>query len=153
LTTAGGMKIFGKGPELAAANDIHQLKMALENFKNKFGDYPPSRILLSNNVNDYANDPQSLAILMQLWPRLDWTGQSGPIDWLGNDHTNQNRNRLANTIPRPGVYLEGDQCLVFFLGGIQVKEPTQGTFASIGFATNPKNPTLILVPGSPTAKV
>src|SRR5262245_60403902 len=70
LTTSAVIKVFGKGPEVAAANDIHQLKMALENFKNKFGVYPPSRILLSNNVNDYVNDPQSLAILMQLWPRL-----------------------------------------------------------------------------------
>src|SRR5262249_18811178 len=49
-----------------------------------------------------------------------------PIDWSG-----------GLGIPPGGVILEGDQCLVFFLGGI----PTANPNACLGFSTNPKNPT------------
>src|SRR5262245_45531568 len=44
-----------KGPEVSVRNDINQLGIALENFKAKYGSYPPSLFLLCENGNDYAN--------------------------------------------------------------------------------------------------
>jgi hypothetical protein len=40
----------------------------------------------------------------------------------------------------PGFELEGEQCLVFFLGGIPQPNPDGITFTATGFSTNPSNP-------------
>jgi hypothetical protein len=88
-------------------NDIRQLTISVYNFKQKFGILPPSKITLCGNSGLLQNkDPASYAYLNVFWPRLDWTGGSGPLDWSGTGQT--------DTL----FVLEGDQCLVFFLGGI-----------------------------------
>jgi hypothetical protein len=100
-------------------NDINLLCVAAEQFKAVFNVYPPSRILLSNNRQDYARDSQALRdleCLMQIWSGLKWDER---LDWSGGV---------------PGfraAELEGDQCLVFFLAGVNGN----------GFSTNPANPT------------
>ncbi|HLJ94177.1 MAG TPA: hypothetical protein VKU02_13400, partial [Gemmataceae bacterium] len=128
-----------------------------ENFKQKFGIYPPSRILLAERFTDYFRngDPtkpfsqfhaDSYSFLTQIFPRLDmvnsvnkpslnhstwWAG----IDWDGNK------------VPSPPVILEGDQCLVFFLGGIpQIDANSNKPFCS-GFSTNASNPAAHILGG------
>ena len=100
----------------------------MENFKVKFGCYPPSRVHLINSgtyntalvagttTPQNPLDFESNRILSIMWPSLaypvDWSGGTGGknTDWI----------------------LDGDQCLVFFLGGIPSASP-----AGVTSSTNP----------------
>src|SRR5262245_36947772 len=123
---------LGEGHDLRtvqAVTDLLQLQLALHNFRSRFFVYPPSRIKLSETGNYNPDDPldrDSLAYLRQMWPDLQW--EDG-IDWNGNGKID---------VPADGgdVVLEGDQCLVFFLGGI----PTANPPGCLGFSTNERNP-------------
>ncbi len=121
LTTAGVLQILKRGPQVVTANEIGQLSMVLQGFKGKYGVYPPSKITLaSTQAAINAADPSgaSMNFLNKMWPRLATTG----LDWSGTG--------------ADGPWtLEGDQCLVFFLGGIP------GASAPTGFSTNGSNPT------------
>jgi len=110
--------ILDENPFLASTvNDIRQLSVALESFKTKYAVYPPSRILLANDRNEYKGERKSsLDHLSAIWPRLKWDEK---IDWSGG-------------VPGfKSAKLEGDQCLVYFLNGPRGE----------GFSTNPANPT------------
>ena len=149
LTTAGVLAIMKKGPATVATHEIGQLDTAIQNFKTAYKvDYIPSRLFLAEGLGEYTgrpNDPlaqESLAYLVRVWPQL--TAPGGPwsqppssrlpgvpqfIDWNGNGKLDS------------GVVLEGDQCLVFFLGGI----PIQGTPAGCaGFSTDPRDPSKVV---------
>ena len=136
LLLAGVMALFSKGPETQDRSDISQMTAALQEFKAKYGFYPPSRLWLSNSLAVYqqgvANgDPlaiNSLKVLGTMFPNMVWQGQV--IDWTGNGN--------ANSLPAQGVILEGDQCLVFFLGGIPGPGPS-----CTGFSTIKANPTIV----------
>jgi prepilin-type N-terminal cleavage/methylation domain-containing protein len=123
--------IMSRGPELVTWNDISQLGNALEDFRARFKNYPPSQIFLSNNYNDYPGvHDADLAWLNKLFPSLSsfWPlpANQTAIDWTGG----------AGGMPVGGVTLQADQCLVFFLGGISTPDG-QGVN---GFSTNPTNP-------------
>lgn len=132
LTAAAVIPLAGKGPAMQNINDIRQLESALHTFNADFKTYPPSRIFLSNNFSEYGTNPlgpESLSYLQRIWPRIDW---SKGVDW-GN-------------VLNPGkvsVILEGDQCLVFFLGGMQLNG------GCWGFSTDPYNPTALPKPIQP----
>jgi prepilin-type N-terminal cleavage/methylation domain-containing protein len=125
LLLVGVMAIMRKGPEVRNRNDILQLNVGLQKFKDKFGFYPPSKIKLVPQFSNYnlavQLDQQSNAVLGQMWPNIDRTQI---FAWAG-----------PATMPATGVTLEGHECLVFFLGGI-----SDGT-GPTGFYTNPLNPT------------
>jgi hypothetical protein len=93
----------------------------VNNFKKQYGCYPPSRIRLRANWSDYNPadplDVESQQYIVRIWERL------GPF-------TNYKWNGVSPP-PSGGAILEGDQCLVFFLGG---PGGTQG------FSTNPQDP-------------
>jgi general secretion pathway protein G len=122
LTASAVMPLFGKGAEVTVTTELRQLGTAMETFKSKYGVYPPSRILLAPNLAAYAGPPgsiqqESLGFLLHIWPRLDLkTG----VNW-----------GTAQGL------LQGDQCLVFFLGGLQTGAGQPGC---LGFSTDPKNP-------------
>jgi prepilin-type N-terminal cleavage/methylation domain-containing protein len=142
LTAAGIFYLLGKREDLAARNDITQLSQSLQAFKTKYGVYPPSKIKLCYYLGDYnasAFDQESVAALNRIWPKLS----SG----VGNFNDGANPGAMGipwdigsypGNAPLPkktaGRILEGDQCLVFFLGGI----PGNGTVN--GFANDPINP-------------
>jgi type II secretory pathway pseudopilin PulG len=125
--------------------DVGDLQTALEMFKSRFGFYPPSRLLVCENFGGYFNGgssaggyvnalaQDSVFYLFKMFPRLDaaaWT--SAGIDWNGNGTTSD-----------PPVVLEGDQCLVFFLGGIPGPSAAGGASGApsvLGFAADPRNP-------------
>jgi RNA polymerase sigma factor (sigma-70 family) len=109
--------------------ELGLLSQAIASFKVKFNvDYIPSRIYLGQKQSDFnmGNKLQadSWSYLNRVWPRLNW---SKPIDWSGGDK------EFTSAV------LEGDQCLVFFLGGIPDSQGGQRRCA--GFSTNPTNPT------------
>jgi prepilin-type N-terminal cleavage/methylation domain-containing protein len=91
--------------------EIKQLDAACKAFYAKYSMYPPSRITIKSNMG--TSDAQSQSIIGKMFPRIrsgtTWT----TVNWGVPDGT-----------------LTGDQCLVFFLGGVNQK----------GFSTDPTNP-------------
>jgi general secretion pathway protein G len=128
ITIPAVMKILGKGPEALTRSEIGGLATSIGAFKQDFNvSYIPSQILLRedgayNTANQIEKD--TVTFLQQMFGRrvnlvgVDWNG-NGAID-SGTSFT-----------------LTGDQCLVFFLGGIPT---TTGTNGCLGFSTDPVNP-------------
>jgi prepilin-type N-terminal cleavage/methylation domain-containing protein len=147
LVAGAVMNIFGKAPALQDRNDITALSGALQQFKAKYNFYPPSRILLSNYLETYTTKPppnvssqlikESLQVLSVMFPNLAWSNPPA-IDWAGG--------MGWPPAPPPGpptyypyVILEGDQALVFFLGGIPGN--ANNTNGCLGFSKSTTNPT------------
>lgn len=134
ITTVAVIPLLRKGPELRTVSEISQLKVALQEFKTRFGMYPPSYVLLSNVEADYNASPAAVlsrSYLNSMFGRLNFNNASSPIDWSGGYWN------AGNPMPAGGVWLEGDQCLVFFLEGI----PDVATGVGLGFSTDKTNPT------------
>jgi general secretion pathway protein G len=140
LLTGAAMRAFGSARRVQARVEIDQLSVALETFKNRYGVYPPSRIKLSETGNYNANnqfDADSLFYLQKIAPRLSFNatqvnGVSG-IDWNGDG--------IIENAQQGGDYvLEGEQCLVFFLGGIPNNLPNSGPPSCTGFSVNSADP-------------
>src|SRR5438309_711365 len=88
-----------KAKEARNRIDITQMEVSLEQFKQRFGVYPPSRLMLCENAQYYFNPPgsstyanqlaqDSLAFLQKMFPGLD-SSSSGlwwnvGINWSGN---------------------------------------------------------------------
>jgi prepilin-type N-terminal cleavage/methylation domain-containing protein len=149
LIAAAVVQAQRKGRQTGNRIDIGQLEVAIEQFKQKFGAYPPSRIRLCESLAYYdlsvnasgqpvnQVDTDSVQFITQMFPRIDW---STGINWTGS-LTFPNPAPAQQGVDGPGaITLEGDQCLVFFLGGIPnaVLPP-----ACLGFSSNPKNPAAI----------
>lgn len=132
LLMVGVMAVLGKGPEMQTRNELLQLSHALDKFKTEHGFYPPDRLILYPNRAQYSNtlsptpdlDRVSLTYIAARWPNI---GNFSGMPWAG----------AGVPIPASGYTLEGDQCLVFFLGG----PPVGGSPALLGgFSTNPLDP-------------
>jgi prepilin-type N-terminal cleavage/methylation domain-containing protein len=137
-------QVIGGGYEVMTLNDLRQMTVAMDNFKAKFGVLPPSKIILignralyearsDNNTDMGRLYRDSYNYINALWPRIDWTTS---IDWSGAG--------LPSSVE---FILEGDQCLVFFLGGIPFHDPANPTLTGCrGFSSKPTNPTYIPPP-------
>ncbi len=124
LLLGGVMMVRARIPEATTRNDILQLGTGLTKFYGHKGHnfYPPSRLRLCSNRSTYGTstlDKQSISAITKMFPNINWTN----IPWDGSTTT------LDFT-------LEGDQCLVFFLGGI----PNGAGKPPLGFSTNATNP-------------
>jgi hypothetical protein len=120
-------------------NDIGQIEGAIAEFQRKFGskEYFPSRLVLCENFEDYFKQGKrgqvfrsqlhedSWHFLSRMFPRMSRIDPK-LMDWNGNG--------VPGDKP---VVLQGDQCLVFFLGGI----PAPGQPGCLGFSVNRSNPT------------
>ncbi len=148
LLLAGISKVFSYVDEVKTSNEESQLQQGLEAFKAHFGRYPPSRIALANmslyqNLGAPANDAlgqlerESVEFLQAIFPGID-PGISANTG--GNTH-NWTGIQPNNTAPQGTIYLEGEECLVFFLGGIRFWVNGQGT-GFTGFCTDGRQPTL-----------
>jgi general secretion pathway protein G len=137
LLSAAALRAVSKSREVRNRHDISQLAGALETFKQKFGFYPPSRIKLCEIYSQYGTVPQdaqldadSVQVITRMFPQCLPQWQNPGIDWDNSGG------------PSPVATLEGDQCLVFFLGGIQAQ--AQAAFRlppnCLGFSTNPRDP-------------
>ncbi len=183
--------------EARVSAEINTIAMGLEKFKTTYGEYPPSRVILSETgvysldgvsqiPNNAAGDfSRSLASV----PPAAWYGSPPPPNPIGPDISfgelaQRSRRALQKYFPRaalapvelsippntnntitlaedywpdyngnagittnapdPGfIYLEGHECLVFFLGGIPT--PTANTSGTItygasGFGKEPRFP-------------
>ncbi len=127
----------------AVSSEIGLLVQALESFKTRYGDYPPSRVLLAesgnystfvNNTSPLSSIPdtesptgnditvgqlaqRTLVAMRKFWPRVVFaTSPNSPIPVNG---TNTWYDFNGNGLPDANPYvLHGHECLVFFLGGI-----------------------------------
>lgn len=136
--------------------DINLMVTALTNFKNTFNDYPPSRILLHETGQYNATDTTALSALygdvrdditigqlnqrsanylQKFFPRILCVRSFPPYtpwDINGNGQIDQTPTMLT-----------GDECLVFFLGGMAVysTDSMGGTAIGMsGFSKDYKNP-------------
>ncbi len=146
----------------AVSAEINQLAQALEQFKSKFGAYPPSRVLLVENGNysTYLNSNASMSSIdssspgtgditvgqlatrtltafRQIWPRVQLsTNGSSPPNLNTNFYYDFNGNGTLD-----GAYiLHGHECLVFFLGGVPIYDPATQGFGMTGWGKDPTNP-------------
>jgi hypothetical protein len=128
----------GFAPPPMSRSEISGLSNAVASFKSAFDvTHVPSRIKLSETCNyperDKPNtlDGDSVRYLQKLWPRIDLTAGT-EVDWNGDGQI------------KGDWVLEGDECLIFFLGGI----PAHGDKANgcLGFAKGGRNPASPLVP-------
>jgi prepilin-type N-terminal cleavage/methylation domain-containing protein len=145
----------------AVLAEINNLGQALASFKNQYGDYPPSRIILMENgafdttgnppPNPFLGTPplispsdityaqlcqRSLKYLRKFFPRAVFSSTSTPPS--NNTWYDFNGDGVfQNNVP---ILLTGEECLVFFLGGIP--NPGGGTIGMSGFNRNPQNPFL-----------
>jgi len=136
----------------AVSAEISQIATAVENFRSKYGDYPPSRVYLAEN-GDYTSPAQtaiapgdityyqlaqrSLIALRKFFPRVAFSTTTGPVFPLNSPvWYDFNGNGVMD-----GPYiLQGHECLAFFLGGIPLGDPQTQTFGMTGFGKDPTNP-------------
>lgn len=119
-----------KATMVRAHNDISQLSTSIAGFKTTYNaDYIPGQIVLRNDMRTYnLNNPierDSQAYLKRVWPRLQSSPQPNPPPLSPG----------WGAVPANGILLEGDQALVFFLGGIY------NNGGMLGFGTDGNNPT------------
>jgi general secretion pathway protein G len=149
----------------AVSAEISQLSQSLENFKNRYGAYPPSRVILyengffpvssnlpiaGENTTYGALAQQTLAALRQFFPKvaLSTSGTPAPVaNGNGAYWYDFNGNGVFDQTP---YVLHGHECLVFFLGGIPfpseipstlpAQTPLSSSFGMSGFGADPTNP-------------
>jgi type II secretory pathway pseudopilin PulG len=132
LTLAAIMRTTATATEAGDVADIKNLEEAVGKFYNKYNCYPPDKVKLCHFLADYNTgnplDAESVAILQRIWPQVFKLAVSAsspppnnnPIPWAGFDASA----KIIQLPPHPitgqnCVVLEGDQSLVFFLGGLQ----------------------------------
>jgi general secretion pathway protein G len=181
---------YRRGREAAEITEINSLVTVIERFKDRYGVYPPSQIILRED-GDYSsasgspvaaitNDQPMLGVggvfvkevsiqyLKRIWPQIQLNTSSstgGPPRYIDTNNNGQvdsgepfydwNGN---NTFDDVTYYLSGDECLVFFLGGIPAGQPLdnptvragQGPPSTNGFSRDPRNPTIAPIAGTAT---
>ena len=153
------MGAFRKAKAAAVQAEINQLAQAIASFKTKYGDYFPSRIILNESgglpsvltqVNSGASaditvlqlSTRTTNAFRKFWPRAPLStssavwGTTGAWYDFDGDGTRGHNGSYVN------ILLEGHECLVFFLGGIPLPDPSNaGHFlGTVGFSKNPTNP-------------
>jgi len=116
-------RIFGRGDEARVVAEIKQLEQALEAFATKYGEYPPSSLTIPIKNGSWSSADR--AKVRTIWPEFNFAENGGL----------QNNGVGAN----PGeIRLNGAECLIFFLGGLQNRNLTTPVLA--GFSKNPSTP-------------
>ena len=151
--------------DAAVVAEINAMAQSLTTFKNQYGDYPPSRIILMEN-GDYRvpstaatwystttsayNYPttgtdypallytRSLQFLRKFFPRAQLSS-TGPVFATGATVWHDfNGDGVMQTNP---ILLQGHECLAFFLGGIPNQASSSSNFDQggglTGFSRNP----------------
>ncbi len=125
-------------------HEIGQFEDALELFKQRFGVYPPSQLRLRErgyyefpeNATDTHDQLDSFSAqkLREVFSGIDLelyrhSGGTRWHDWNGNGR------------PDDPFVIEGDESLVFFLGGIPKRDPMSGAIGLTGFYPDRSQPT------------
>ena len=149
---------FRKAKEAQVSAEMNNLATALASFKNAYGDYPPSRILVCERGYTFAgvlsdntslptidsNDSdmtvaqlaqRSLLYLQKFWPRADFRNDPGATATPGNFNDFDGNGGKPNT---NYIILSGSECLTFFLGGLPING---GSITGLsGFSKSPRFP-------------
>jgi len=136
----------------AVGAEINQLAQALASFKAKYGDYPPSRVWLSEDGNFGVSTStaalatgdistvqlaqRSLAIMRKFFPQVVFNSSSDVFGSGSAQWYDFNGDGLFQY--HAPYILQGHECLVFFLGGIP--QQTASGFGMTGFGKDPTNP-------------
>ena len=179
---------YRRGREAAELSEVSMLSTSLEHFKDQYGVYPPSQMVLIENGDYSPTNWQNLGsvipgvvsatseylvtqdgvfsrslcvqYLRRIWPNL-LISESGPpqLDLDGDGNPNNSPldfydwNGDGNPTGPQAFTLSGDECLVFFLGGIPTGQYPNGVGTRspglseryppgvLGFARIPENPT------------
>ncbi len=163
LLLAAVMRVMMKINEVQTRTDIAQMDVGINSFMQDYGltNPPPSYLLIcedSTGTNPNKSlyptyqqlmndpDPYTAAAATQTVKFFQqWFGKNFNIN--GKYNWNGNVDAKGNPIYDPPYLLQGQQCLVFYLGGI----PVWGNNAVIGmsgFAPNITNPAAPAVAGS-----
>lgn len=164
-----------RGDQTRQINEISQLSAALEGFRNQFGVYPPSRIRLREATAYRSLpgpttpadpfDAMSVEWLRRIWPQIaikeirndpatvgaqNAITTADPAQWMIWCQDDPNKTEtVRRTKSTPALFktyeLEGDECLVFFLGGVARLDRAgaiggQTPPSLLGFSRNPQSP-------------
>jgi prepilin-type N-terminal cleavage/methylation domain-containing protein len=140
LISSGVVAVIHRGNEVRARNEVTQLANAVQAFKTQFSiQFIPDRLTLPPG---YDTTGATQVFLKSVWPRLD-------ARTFGTTGTNQFtiNGRQTHVFDywqvqgNQAVTLQGDQVLVWMLGGWREIVPSTGdTIATFGFATDPTDP-------------
>lgn len=153
---------FRRAKEAAVTAEMNNLATALASFKNTYGDYPPSRIILSEvgyaalltDTTVVSSGPpgdsnaadmtvaqlaqRSLTYLQKFFPRANFrvAPATNAVSGQFNDFNGD------GTIQTTAYIISGSECLAFFLGGIPTRETaTGGKVTGVsGFSRSPTFP-------------
>jgi general secretion pathway protein G len=118
LPAIGAARI--RAQEAGVSTEMTQLDQAIASFKTRFGVEPPSSLTIPNSAAGWtAADRQKI---QRIWDQFNF-------DTLGG---------FPMGYPASPKYLNGAECLVFFLGGLNSN--ATGTASLIGFSKNPREP-------------
>lgn len=110
-----------KRVQLAAVSaEITQLDQAIASFKARFGIEPPSSLTIPTSATGWS--PEDRQKVLRVWDQFDFATLGG----------------FPGGYPTAAVHLNGAECLVFFLGGVNTGTPTAP--ALTGFSKNPRTP-------------
>lgn len=127
LLSAAVVMVMGRIPEVKTRTEIAEMSVALQAFMNDYNlsDPPPSVLVLS--------EASPLTTVSGPFLQKVFGKNLGPTDWNGDNAING---------PATGWVLEGEQCLVFYLGGIPNTAAVAGGAppGPQGFSTNNFNP-------------
>ena len=103
LPAIGNVRYKARVAQVSA--QMSQLEQALATFQNKFGTYPPSAITLWGTEALWNSNPTDKSTIRSIWPDFDFSTAGRGDQSL---HPWGTTNKV----------LSGDECLVFFLGGM-----------------------------------
>jgi prepilin-type N-terminal cleavage/methylation domain-containing protein len=125
LLLVGLSKVQRTGTIVTATNDISQLTQACEQFKREYGFFPPSAFAVPTRT-----DQPGYAVLKKMYPRWNPPLQADMVTI-----------QAAAQPPLAGTTLNGNQSMVYFLGGpAQTGWATDGPYAPTATATATKGP-------------
>lgn len=155
--------VRNRAQDAAAFNDIEQLSIAVNKFQTEKGVFPPSRMhLLESQKYSRGSefDRFSVEYLGKIFPnmRIHWSqGNSGGTLVASDRYLWCDDKANGKDPATPGSWdgrysLEGDETLVFFLGGISSFQRDSSTRGKVpdsppvqlhGFSADPKNPSRV----------
>ena len=104
---------------VAVQTEMKQIEQALTMFESRFGSLPPSNLTIPISGNPGAWGAASRSAVRSMWPQFDFASNGG----------------LGNTT---AIHLNGAECLVFFLGGVQSGDEEAPVLS--GFSKNASQP-------------
>lgn len=142
LTAAAVMKVLGKIPQVQTSSEIGEMGTAMASFMAAYNlqNPPPSTLYLCENGTQYYNSSGQVQPQYQSTVKFlqKWLGRSFKVN--GTYNWNGNTNASGQPIYDPPYVLTGQQCLVFYLGGIPTYSPSG--IGMTGFAQNVANPAM-----------